>query len=254
VSDYSVFQIYSKPKTSSFKVFEKKPLTTLIAGGIINPFGPTLTAIVIPGKLTKGEEKIITSVVLNPFSQQVKEIGKVEFRKKWRPLNDLTPFYLKEFLCCPTLLIASDLFGETESVKLFSRFLQSFDDGYQVLEKVRKYPCNPWDRVESDMKDMESIIRSSLQNRSSSKGTNKRQLSENESNELASELLKPAVVLEELKAFEYAWNGSIDFQGGNSNKLNPMPWKDFVKFFFSLTDSTVLPSYFDSPKKYGLTL
>lgn len=63
MSGYSVFKLLEQPRTSTFKALGDELSTTLIGGGIVNPFGPTLTAIVVPGMLTKGKDKTIFSVV-----------------------------------------------------------------------------------------------------------------------------------------------------------------------------------------------
>lgn len=66
--DHSAFHVRDAPRKRSLKSVGKRELTTLLAGGIINPFGPTLTALVLEGTIEPGAKLPILSVMLNPFA------------------------------------------------------------------------------------------------------------------------------------------------------------------------------------------
>jgi hypothetical protein len=90
--------------------------------------------------------------MLNPFSQEISEIDVAKFRKTWRPLIDLEPFFKTQFGSCPTMLFPITRFKHEHSVRLYAKFFTFFEDARNVLEQVRKFPADPWNRVEQEIK------------------------------------------------------------------------------------------------------
>lgn len=66
-------------------------------------------------------------------------------------------------------------------------------------------------------------------------------LSEAEADELRTILLDPRHIVPELKAFVYAWNGSIAFQRENGSKSlahDAMDVNRFIAFFFRIEEAS----------------
>ena len=144
----SRFTLLSDAVPTSLTEVGRSGFTTLIAGGVVNPFGPTLTVLTADGHFPKAAGRVpILLIALNPFAQTCHTVGHVEIGDLWSPLEDLDPFLTAlPFGACPTLLIPSTFMNPEVTRALFARFLTTFDDGAEVLAKVRRYPADPWSR------------------------------------------------------------------------------------------------------------
>src|SRR6476659_8505546 len=71
--------------------------TTFFALGIVNPLGPTLNVLAGDGIGHAGEDFRLLYVMLNPFSQECSEVGRVKFGTKWSPVEDLRSFFSLPF-------------------------------------------------------------------------------------------------------------------------------------------------------------
>jgi hypothetical protein len=56
---YSSFELYPNPSQSNIEALGQEPPTALVGAGIVNPFGPTFTAITVKGKMDRGKDKPI---------------------------------------------------------------------------------------------------------------------------------------------------------------------------------------------------
>lgn len=235
----SDFTVLENPRERPIKKIGKKGLTTLIGGGIINPFGPTLTALVIDGEMDSGKTHPILLLMLNPFSQTVTEVGQAHIGDSWAPFQQIPQYFDLSFGSCPTLLLPSALLERDANVELYARFLSTFEDGYAVLQKVRAFPGDPWNRVQEDVGGLASLIER-VGSGSRTEST-QRALSPEESRELSANLLDSPNLKSELQAFMFAWNGSIEFQGGGFMSKRAMSLKDFARYFALLAMSCDMP-------------
>lgn len=217
----------------------KNGLTTLIAGGIINPFGPTLTAVVIDGQVNPGSQHRVVELMLNPFSQTATEVGVAEIGESLTPIHQISKFFALPFGSCPTLLLPCALLERDEVRELYSRFLATFEDGRSVLDKVRAYPGDPWNRVQQDMDGLEALLKSIVTGCSEEPPSGR--LTPTEAIELADNLLKPDNLKAELQAFRFAWKGSIEFQGGGAMGKDAMSLETFTEYLALLAISCNLP-------------
>jgi hypothetical protein len=227
----STFQLLGRPRSRSVKTIGKNNwLTTLLAGGIVNPFGPTLGVLAVDGLIEEGKTLPIIQLMLHPLNQDAMEVGSARIGKTWTPLVDLPPFFSLPFISyCPTLLLPSCLMGPDEVLSIYSRFLATFEDGYSVLEKVRRFPGDPRKRVRQDIRDAFSRRNADEE---------RKELNAVEAKELASNLLNPKNLKEEILAFCYAWKGSIEHLSG---PMASMPYEEFMKYFGRLAVFCTLP-------------
>jgi len=210
--------------------------TTVFALGIINPMGPTMSALVANGFGSVGERRALLHLMLNPFSQSCYEVGVVTFGETSPSLPDLRAFFSLPFGACPTLLMPGALYSDEFAHNLFVELLQSFDDGHQAWDKLRHFPGDPWKRVENEMAELPDFIAKSLKGIETQKQP--RRLTTTEAREFAQLQLNPKNLDEEFKAFMYAWEGSIDFCGRG---LSAMSKERFLETFSRLALTLRLP-------------
>lgn len=199
VEDF-VIQIFDAPRSLPVSRVTEIPATALLVAGIVNPYGPTLTAVVALGEPATGATLPVARVVLNPFSQEAQTVGELEMRSGRRAWQALRPLFLLEFGSCPSLLLPSTAMAREDSEALHAEFLRGFGGARDLLRRVKKYYANPWERVSQEMRDL-----------TASRGNDQQAppLSERESGELASLLLADEHIGPELQAFCAAWRGSI---------------------------------------------
>ena len=217
----SLTKMYETPITRKFRPSILKNSTVLMGGAIVNPFGPTLTCVVIEEQPAAGEYNIL-QIMLNPFAQWVKEVGAFTRGETCTIADDFSPLYGLEWGSCPSFLLPPDLFSESFTEMIYRRFFQSLENGYALLESVRETPENPFERIRIAMESF-GIDRPKVQDRP---------LTEEEASELASHLLEPEANKKEMQAFFAAWDGAIRFQKGNG--LKAMGLKKFLKIFAPL--------------------
>ena len=75
------------------EAFDPLDLEVLFGGGIINPFGPTLTAVCTETKTNRLGQQRIIELVLNPFSQTSRLLGHCIFDARWEPLKHIPPLF-----------------------------------------------------------------------------------------------------------------------------------------------------------------
>ena len=210
--------------------------TTVFALGIINPMGPTMSALVANGFGSVGERRALLHLMLNPFSQSCYEVGVVTFGETSPLLPDLRAFFSLPFGACPTLLMPSALYSDEFAQNMFVELLQSFDDGHQAWDKLRHFPGDPWKRVENEMAELPDFIAKSLKGIETQKQP--RRLTTTEAHEFAQLQLNPKNLGEEFKAFMFAWEGSISFTGLGASAMSK---ERFLETFGRLALTLRLP-------------
>lgn len=193
------FKLHGSPQSRSIARIGQNGLSTLLCGGIINPFGPTLNAIALDGPFEAGKELPIVYMNLNPFSQEAKEVGIAQIGETWNPAVDLLPFFSMMFGSCPTLLLPSSLLDSDEAVAIYSLFLATFDDGLSQLKKVPNFPGDPWNRIQQDVNGLEDVAQRIRSRRDPV--DDKPKLNAEEARELAENLLNPKNLKLEIQAF-----------------------------------------------------
>jgi hypothetical protein len=219
--------------------------TVYIGAGIVNPMGPTLTLLIGDGILSEpGETQALYQVMLNPFNQSCYEVGEVEIGEEWRPAKDLAPFFNLGWGSCPTLLIPSAAYSAETAQQVFTEFLQTFEDGAETLEAVKKHPGDPWTRVKGEMDGLADIL-AKLRG-GASEETVEGNLTPAQAAELARLQLDPKNLFEEFKAFLFGWEGSMNFTG-----MSGLSKDDFADVFSKMAMTARLPfmkNIFDNPE------
>jgi hypothetical protein len=210
MSQDTQIRLYEKHRPIPLGGVLAEPISALLVAGIVNPMGPTLTAVIVSGKLTPGSRLRVVQLLLNPFCQEAVTVGKLTLGNKWRPSTVIRPLFGLSFGSCPTLLLPSIHVNADRSVSLHAEFLRGFEDARDVLQRVRQYLGNPWDRVSQEMN---AAFAEGAKSATGVRGQgHPESLNEDEASELASLLLSEQHTKPELQAFLAAWDGSIQFQ------------------------------------------
>jgi hypothetical protein len=215
--------------------------TPLLATGIVNPFGPTLTVLAVEGDTPSRRERPVLRLVFNPFLQNFEQVGVArqgDTRSLESQLPPFFPLYAEE--SCPTLLMHSPVLGHEQAVTVFADLLATVRDGESVLRGVRRHPGDPMNRVQEQMDELTAALEASL-----SVHETDRKLTDTEARELAMNLLNPDNQFAETKAFLYAWKGSIEFQGNGAMAANAFSFDNFAPWFASVATSCRLLGFGD---------
>lgn len=245
MSEHFQFTLHEEPIEADLSQLTKVFPTTYFAMGIVNPMGPTLNILASNGIGTEcGKELKMYQVMLNPFNQSCHEVGTVRIGRRWTPPTDLQPFFGLEWGSCPTLLIPSAIYDPENGQNVFAELLQRFDDGRNTFAEVQKHVGDPWTRVQGEMDSTFSKLLKKMTSRSADAAAGP--LSFDEALELARLQLTPANILEEFRAFIFAWEGSLGF-----TQMPGMSKDEFVKLFscFMMTARTgFMRNLIDNPE------
>jgi len=241
MSKVSLVEKHKSSKSLPISSLENRNLITIFAGGIVNPMGPTLSVLALDGKAVIGAHLPILHISLNPFSSFVKEIGVVKCGEEWINTESILPLLSNNFGSCPTLLLPSRIFSsEIEIKSLYAKFIESFDDASSTLKQIKKFPGDPMNRVQDEMDNIVGSVNIDDTEVRDSKIELSKAL-EFVDIQTNSENLKS-----ELKAFLYAWNGSINFQTENgAETLTAFPsilsGEEFIEYLSIIAESCDLP-------------
>jgi len=198
-----MLEIHPFPKTWSREKVLATPLLTLSAAGILNPFGPTLSAVVLAGRKRNGARLKVLSLILHPVEDEFHEVGEV-VHGQWEAESLVRASFRWITGDCPSLLLPSSVLKPEQVVPLHAELLQQFPGARSLGASIRKFPGRPWDRVWADLKSaIEKTITGDWQDESDEKPLNRQ-----EALELARMLLDPAFLEAELRAFFEMWNGA----------------------------------------------
>jgi hypothetical protein len=226
-------RLHENPRPAHLERLTAQHVTTLLAAGIVNPAGPTLNAVVAAGMLSPGVTLPVVQLMLSPVSQEVKTVGEIVVAETWSPSAVVSPLFGLQYGSCPTLLLPSLLLENDSAILIYAKFLSEFAEARYVLEDVKQYFGNPWDRVSMEMRRATEGLRKTATEP-------KEPLVEKEAVELAELLLSERHVRPELQAFFFAWKGSIEhFARG----LATMSLEKFQGVFAHLAASCRLPDF-----------
>jgi hypothetical protein len=224
-------RLFETPRPTTLRQVMAQQVTTFLVAGIVNPFGPTLNAVVAAGMLDPGVTLPIMRLMLNPFSQEIETLGEISVAESWRPSAVIYPLFDLPFGSCPTLVLPSQLLDAERAALLHADFLQRFDDARRVLEDVKQFFGNPWDRVSMEMHRSTAEMKNPITEA-------KRPLDEKEATDLAGLLLSEKHVRPEFQAFLCAWRGSITHIAPG---LATMSFNEFAHVLAHLTFSCHTP-------------
>jgi hypothetical protein len=210
-------------------------LTSFLVAGIVNPFGPTLTAVVAAGELQPGATLSVIHMMLNPFAQDAQTVGELTVGNRWQPAAIVRELFDLPFGCCPSLLVPSAHLTVEEAVEVHAEFLRRFDGARRLLKRIKQRFGNPWDRISEEM---DAVKSGNAQSVGYGSNVAAEPLDEGEAREFAGLLLSKQHMVPEFQAFMDAWDGSITFQrdqGAAAMADAAMSWQVFQKVFRRIT-------------------
>jgi hypothetical protein len=132
--------MYPQPLETALSDLDGAVLDVFFAHMIVNPFGPTLTFVAAAGKPQIGQALPLVKVMLNPFSQDVQQIGRFWVGDTWTPLRDFDPLLELDYGSCPTLMLISNQIEESVRKELAANIFASFnEDVARVYRSVEKH-------------------------------------------------------------------------------------------------------------------
>jgi hypothetical protein len=182
-----------------------QPFTALLVTGIVNPWGPTLTAIGALGSLRPRAKLPVVWLMLNPFTQEHDIIGELVVGQPWRPDCVIPQLFDLPFGSCPSVLLPNEQLEAGVALSLHAEFLRRFTGARSLMERVRAYYGNPWERVSQEM----AAATQSLAEGFPAERT-EIPLTEREAAELAGMLLAEQHSSPEVQALFHAWKGSVE--------------------------------------------
>ena len=189
--------LFDEPTQLSLDDLDGSALDVFFATGIVNPFGPTLSVVAAAGEPAEKRELPVVEIMLNPFKQQVLQIGKMLVGSEWTPADDLKPLIQRDYGGCPTMVLISNQVTDSVRFELATQILETHGDRIRVVtEAVKKHFGDPWTRVSEEMRGAEY-------------DTDDRPTAE-VAQELTSILLTSEHFKPEFQAFAAAWHGSIE--------------------------------------------
>jgi hypothetical protein len=214
----AMFELLSTPIAQSLNDVDGQPLTTLLLGGIVNPFGPTLNVVAAIGKFEPNRNLPLVRLMLNPFSQEVTQIGDATVAERWSPLQNFEPLLELAFGACPTLVLPSHLLDDEDALAITARWLAGFDDARETMDRVGAHLGDPWTRVSTEIhQGATDYVAAKLKPEQDSRLPVPLPLTEEEALTFARTVLSYKHFEPEVQAFLYAWKGSIDFQRENGS-------------------------------------
>jgi hypothetical protein len=192
-------------------------LKLVAAAGTVNPFGPTLAGLVLLEKSGPTDWELFR-FSLNPFSQNLGHLRSAKLDEATHPSKLVADVGIG-LDSAPTLLIFKAT-SDKEIIDSAKAIALTFADLGSTVDRLRKFPGNPWDRISEEIHDgFKSLSESEKPIRS---------VEPKDIEDYVKIVLNRGNFAEEFAAFRRAWQGSIDFQksSGNTELANTaMPLK-----------------------------
>lgn len=217
-------QLLETPIECAVEDVEGVHLTPFLITGIVNPFGPTLTFLASVGE---GPARAVVQGWLNPFSHHIARIGTFFTGERWSPQQEFQKLLPYLGGSCPTIVLVSAMLDAEDRVAVVEDALSSFEDVEDVIDEVRRFFGNPTDRVSRALGAEIQAPEISPEAASAAES----QL-----------LLDPRHLWPELRAFFFAWNGSIHrTRITSAMKDTAFPLERMKAIFDSKVESVWLP-------------
>ena len=178
---------------------------------------------------------------LNPFDQKIEILKEYKnsldemtnsIFENYNITEEIQEFLQRNSYSTPTLMfhIPVDYIKETKVIfENIWAIIQLSDEPLATFNKLMTFPYNVMDRVYGSKSE-------SNKDKKSDDVQERNGLSEDQFHELVNMLLVPKHIVQELKGFMIAWNGSIDWQKDQGNQIlveSAMSLDDFLTFFVS---------------------
>jgi hypothetical protein len=211
------FELQPTPSPFGLAAVKWDSFTTLLATGISNPFGPMLNVIGLEDWPIGEHDVSILHLMLNPFEQGCELIGHTTRGDAWDPEEVLPKFFKYQASSCPTLLLPTAFLEPDGALRVHTKLLQACPDGANVLPIVKEFRGNAVRRIDHQAGQVPDLMRALRSGTRAERAP--RALAEADGKELASILLRPGTIMDELRGFMFAWNGAIKFQQDMGTQL-----------------------------------
>jgi hypothetical protein len=211
LTDFHV-HLLSEPRPYPITYLRDNPLYPILINGIVNPNGPTLTVVTAVRDKTSAPLALVYAY-LNPFRSELFISGYLIEGQLDAPLPDQILQALQPFQVfsggVPTLCIPAGYLDAFDVRYLYSRLFANCAALRTVLERLRRFPLNPWDRVSEEMQE---AVAGFTGERVGHTDDADEPMSDDDMNALLDIVLDSEHNKQELPAFGYAWKGAIDQQ------------------------------------------
>ena len=232
--------LFPQPIPFDFAMLESCEMTGIIAYGIFNPMGPTLSIVSLLHHKA-AEKSLIHFLMLNPFAQESAVIGVLpkepdqeilmEVVPQAFAINDFSDFALVGGL--PTFILhggTKELFDV--GLTCLSRHVAANERTAEVAEQfqiLKQYAGHPWDRASFEMDQALNAVLAK-DNDSATAPSRPPQVTASESTvpEWLKFLISSQHLKSELAGFLQAWAGSIDVQNGSCLAHSAMSMKQML--------------------------
>lgn len=237
-AQFSSVELLSTPQDKGLDALAAD-IAALLGGGIVNPFGPTLQLIAVAGPWRVGADLPIIQSTLNPFLQEIQQIGVLKLRELFSPDETLAAVLPHSPGGCPTALLVSPLMRKrpVEMVSSIAAYLAACDHGGMTLESVKKFPGDPRARVKHDVDQSMKIIVAQRKGEDVSPPID-RKLATEEAVELTQIQLHRGHWLAEWRGFVTCWGESIEHQQQSGIARLALPFTAIETLFNSVVDAS----------------
>jgi hypothetical protein len=135
----------------------------------------------------------------------------------------------------PTFVLLSDRLQGDDFCKTFAELVGEVDSISSTVDLLRRYPCNPWDRVTAEVEEGFARAMRAMDRDREKRGPRvaKRKATQAEIDALLDEILSSRHFLQEAEALRDAWRGSVQLQGDRGD-LEPASSGIGYERFFSI--------------------
>jgi hypothetical protein len=218
--EVAVFELHATSVEQSIEDIEGLPISTLLCGGIVNPFGPTLNVLAALGEFERDRTLPLVYLMLNPFVSWAQEIGRCIIGKTWTPVRDWEPLLSLDLGSCPSFVLPSVLLQEAEAIAIHAIWLQRARDARAVWNSIKAHAGNPWTRVNADVANAaEKYVEPMLRGDSLPEAPPDVPIEYEEALKFSEYVLSPGHMETELQALSGAWKHAIDLQRNAGNRL-----------------------------------
>lgn len=206
----SRFSKQPTPHPASLEEMLAGSFSALWAAAILNPYGPTIEIVALRPGLSGNDRPVSTEVIrmsLNPFSQTCCVVGHAEVGESWSPFDDWCQFLPGDLGGCPSFFLTHKCLSASQAVYFVGTIVAYFDDSLSLMDRVRRHPNDPWNRISEEIKQSAS---NPAANKSPTGEGPARSNADAAQDALAlsSALLEPKAHRAEFEAFLACWDGA----------------------------------------------
>ena len=195
------------------KLLRSHPCKLVLAAGIVNPMGPTLSGLLLLGS-KKGADWDLYRFSLNPFQQELTKLRAANPDEAASPSKVMEEEDDEEqrlgfgLMSAPTFLF---LRAGAKEISACVHLIASASDNFtSTLDRLHEFPGNPWDRISTQVNE-------TANSKSMPKPPAERHITDQDIENYTSMIFDEKNSREEMAAFRTAWEGSIEFQKSLGN-------------------------------------